>query len=61
MTLWFMTIYGNAFHWSGIIQYHDLITKLDAVTKFYLLTELQEVLFEHFQWLTSYIWHLRLT
>ena len=44
-----MTIYSDTLHWSDISLNHDLVTELNLISDFYIITTVQEVSIEHLQ------------
>ena len=47
MTFWDMTIYNDTLNWSDITPVCDLITELDFISDFDLITQILEVSIEH--------------
>ena len=48
MTFWDMILYSDSLHRSGISLNHDLVTELDLISDFDLITKYWEVSIEHF-------------
>ena len=44
-----MTIYSDTLHWSEISLNHDLVTELNLISDFYIITTFQEGSIEHLQ------------